>query len=147
MLAPFGLTAGPVLVVIVPPPVCETGVPSILVGVVDAVLDGNVLAGEMLVVMIGREALVEAALVDEPPLILVVIVPPPLCATGVPPMLFGVVAPVFGVAVFAGEILVLILPRLPGVGDGTWACASGRDCVALNTAALTKRRLTIICFA
>ena len=147
MLALFGLTAGLVLLVIVPPPVCGTGVPSILVGAVDAMLDWEVFAGEILVVMIGWEAPVDAALVDEPPLILVVIVPPPVCATGVPPMLFGAVAPVFGVAVFAGEILVVMLPGPFGVGDGTWACTGDDDCVALNTTAMAKRMLTIRCVA
>jgi len=65
-----------------------------------------------------------------------VIVPPPVLGTGVP-LMGGALA----VAVFAGEILVetfvtwmeavgaaappvilvVMLPGLPGVGDGTWA--------------------------
>jgi hypothetical protein len=88
---------------------------------------------------------IEAALADEAPVMLVVIVPPPVCGTGVPPMLLGAVAPVTGVAVFAGEILVVMLPGLLGVGDGACAWASDEDCTMPNTVPMTIKMLITIC--
>ena len=74
-----------------------------------------VFAGETLVKIFGWEAVVGAALEGEPPEILVVIVPPPVCGTGIPPSVPGAVDPLRGFAEFAGEILVVIFPRLLSV--------------------------------
>jgi len=116
-----------------------------LVGAVTAEWDGDVFAGEILVVIFGWVVGTAAEPVEEPPVMWVVIMPPPVCGTRVPAMLVGAVDEAPWVAVFAGEILVVMPPGLLGVGDGTWAWTSGEDCIALNTAAMAKRRLRTKC--
>ena len=78
-------------------------------------------AGLLLMVILGCVVGSAAALLVEPPVMRVVIVPPPVCGTEVPAMPVGAVEAVPGVAVFAGEILVVMTPELWGLGDGTWA--------------------------
>ena len=60
-------------------------------------------------------------------------------------MLLGAVDPLPGVAVFAGEILVVMLLRLLGVKDGTCAWASVEDCIMPNTVPMTIKMLKTIC--
>ena len=125
MLAPFWLTAGLLLVVIVPPPLLGTGVPPTILGAAGLLRDAAEFPGEILVEILVtcKEVVGEAALAGEPPVVLVVMVPPPVLGAGVPMALLDTAAPLRGAAtaVFAGETLVVMMPGPLTVGDGTWA--------------------------